>query len=243
MSAKITVWMRVALAFCFFSCHELPAQADNSERMDRERNNARLTARVFKSARNDVAIAAIPSMQEIAASAERLDNYLSAYLLYIDPAADAEKLAQNISQTGRRADGTSYATPKDIISGISKYAATRGLGFQKVPASFGGITQKIDDGVPLYCWFYECAEYEGALTERTRERLETRDMDEWAKNLRHKEIKRFKRLPGKARDVLIMGYNADTKELLVFGASKRPVWMTEKEFRDCSWNDPFAIRY
>ena len=71
------------------------------------------------------------------------------------------------------------------------------------------------------------------IADRTLDRAKSEDIEEWEKTLKKKERENPITTEVKSDPKIvwgtIIGYNKKTKEFLVSGASRKPVWLTEKE--------------
>ncbi len=205
---------------------------------------ARLLANMEKKENGDVFIKAIPGVKVGDIDASRVDPLLINYLSYVDKTVDPEKLMQSIDRAAKLKKGEQRVLySNEIFDGVVKYMATKNMNFQKVAVSVNNIAQRIDDGIPLFCWLKAHSEYRGEISQRTKERDACADIKEWSKNLKKSEIKNFAKGPNRVTKVMIVGYNQTTREYLIQGAADSRIWITEGEFKKCIYDDLCALRF
>lgn len=157
-----------------------------------------------------------------------VSDALLVFLTYVDSEIDFKALDKAIL---RETGGKKGSVPiKSIMQGVSKYLGRYNMQLQKVPVSGSGVSQKIDDGTPIIIYILADSLY-GKIADRTQKRRAAKSIDDWTKDLRKLEIKKFPKGHIFA-NAIIAGYNKKSGEYLVLGVSRKPVWMTEKEVRN-----------
>ena len=173
---------------------------------------------------------------------ELVGSALLVFLSYVDPDLDFAALDKAIL---RETGGKKGSVPiKNIMAGIGKYLGRYNMQLQKIAVSGSSVNSKIDDGAPVIVWLkMEPADniYDKIFLPRSAKRANFSDIDEWGRELRKSELKKFPqgRIFGRA---LIGGYNKKSGEYLVFGISKKPIWLTEKEVRGLML-EAYQLRY
>ncbi len=199
----------------------------------------RLKSGIKKETNGDV-IVRLPMVDiEKAKSYTFINPILTIFLSYIDPEMDFENLNKNLErEIGKKKDKVPISK---IMSGISKGLARNNMQLQKMGFSEGNVIKKLDEGVPLIAWLTYSDIYEKKLLHRTEKRATVGNMVDWEKELRSAELRKI--VKGRVFSyALIMGYNKESGEFLVFGLSKKPVWMTQKEVKQVLL-EAYQLRY
>ncbi len=202
----------------------LATNAQEASKGNRAETKARIIKNIITAENGDVVVNILPDKNF---SFGYSDQLLGIYLYYFDPSVDGEKLSESIKK-----EAGNKRLIVDIMEGVSKYMASRGLNFQKVSPSYNEIKSKLDDGIPLFCYFNSSNKYGTDFLGRAKERSEAKDMKEWGATLRRKEITKFVTSKKSLWSCSIIGYNPQTKEIMVFGLAQKPIWMAEKELKE-----------
>jgi len=155
------------------------------------------------------------------------------YLMcYVDENSDFPKFAKIVSTKAKK-DAKGMRIIDDLMDATAAYFSTQNLNFAKMSFSANNVRQKIDNGLPVFCWFQASELFSTTIAMRSKERPTDGDMKEWAVSLRKSSIKDFKK-SNMRDDGLVVGYNKATNEYLVlFGSGK--VWLTESEMKKAAY--------
>ncbi len=216
------------------------AQDDGTPAETKGEAKARVAANIEKKDNGDVIIKPLPRADIKEVKGMNVDHTLLAYLYYANSSIDIQKLVQFIDRSTK---GGASNLIVDYMEGAIKYMGTKNMNFQKLSPSLSNIAQRIDEGLPVYCWLFNSNEYGSSMTSRTKERDACADIREWAVLLRKKEVKNGSKNSKTCKPALVMGYNATTKELMVWGVAPDRIWMTEREFKDYILQNAYALRF
>ncbi len=164
-------------------------------------------------------------------------------LAYIDPELDFDNLSDSINKAvGKKRTPNGGRPIASIMDGISKYLGRKNMNLQQVRLSGVSAKQKLDAGLPIFCWTAVSPIYNGALKERSQKRADTSDIKTWAKDLRKLEQRKIKREKSTYTQCIIAGYNKASDEYRILGVSEIPIWITEKELKNLLL-DAYIVRF
>lgn len=172
-------------------------------------------------------------ISEKSSKAPNVENLILSLLFYIDPDTDTEKLNDFVSQSlglkkGEFLDGKTYLV-KDMMKGVDRYLASKNMNLRALNFSANNVRNKLDEGLPLYGRIKRSNEVGEIVSRQTKRKEETKP-EEWAKKLRKLENKKIQRKSSLVSAALVMGYNKETNEYLLFSEGKY-FWISENEFK------------
>lgn len=122
---------------------------------------------------------------------------------------------------------------KTAIDGINDCLGRKNMTFQKISFNANNVRNRLESGTPVMCLLTKSPDLNTIIADRTLDRANSEDIEEWEKTLKKKERENPITTEVKSDPKIvwgtIIGYNKKTKEFLVSGASRKPVWLTEKE--------------
>ena len=104
---------------------------------------------------------------------------------------------------------------------ISKYLVSKSVNVRRVNVTPAVIKDHIDAGSPVLVHMAYSGEYYGRLRERSETRKGIADIKEWKDKLKDLEMKKFLRQEYGYDCGVVIGYNLDSGEFLLFTGSER----------------------
>lgn len=228
-------------AFCV--CHA--DDSDSKEKVSKADLREIFKTRIEKNDFGDLAIVKFPEvdLKEIQSKSQALTQLMAMLLAYVDSDIDYVRLNKLMAKYSGADKNASGGLPiRGLMNGMNKYLANKSMGLSKTNFSAVNVRQKLEDGVPVFCWLATGAFYDRELTDRYKERKTFKSAEEWQKELRKQELKKLRK--GRmVSDALCIGFNPATNEYLIIGVARNnPVWMTEREIKSVL-TGAYILRY
>ncbi len=230
-------------AFCI--CHADDSDSKEKEKVSKADLREIFKTRIEKNDFGDLAIVKFPEvdLKEIQSKSQALTQLMAMLLAYVDSDIDYVRLNKLMAKYSGADKNASGGLPiRGLMNGMNKYLANKSMGLSKTNFSAVNVRQKLEDGVPVFCWLATGAFYDRELTDRYKERKTFKSAEEWQKELRKQELKKLRK--GRmVSDALCIGFNPATNEYLIIGVARNnPVWMTEREIKSVL-TGAYILRY
>jgi len=184
-----------------------------------------LKTRVVKNERADITIADFKSIKGVDVQKTQTVGvpYLHC-LLYFAPDTNLETLDEQI--IANMPERPVRGVPKPFIA-LEKYFKSIKIKMESKPYSFNQIKQSIQNGIPAVANAFILLKDLENFSELNKARAATPTNKEWQSFLKQNSPKVRKTNAPTAFPLIVIGFNAETKEVLVKQGIQEPIWLEE----------------